>query len=192
MQGKMFFRWLSAFSLGLALAALLISLPAIVRAQAAPEPDQEETHQPPGLQTGSLLFLEVSPAAFEVSLASGALLVQTLTISNISPGSLTFSVAELPAVSWLSENPASGTLSSGAAVTVVVTFDATFDATGLVPGVYTTTLVAVSNQTADLPVMVPITMTVSSGQTFIYLPSVFKNFGQTFIYYLPLVFKTPP
>jgi YVTN family beta-propeller protein len=173
MQSKILFRWLLVLGLGLVVTVLLISLPAIVQAQQGRMPGEGDSRRSPELQTGSLFLLEVAPPAFEVTLTPGALLVQTMTITNIGSGTLTFTIAELPGdVPWLSENPTSESLSVGEALPVEVTFDAS----GLTPGSYTTTLVVATNQTGDSPAMVPVTMTVT-GPSVIYLPLIMKNFS---------------
>jgi uncharacterized repeat protein (TIGR01451 family) len=57
---------------------------------------------------------------------------------------------------WLSENPTAGTTPGGSSSPIVVTFNAT----GLTPGVYESTIYAASNDPVNPLVAVPVTMTV--------------------------------
>lgn len=71
-------------------------------------------------------------------------------------------------VPWLSLSPLSGTVSAGTSDTV----DVVFNSTGLAPGVYTASVHITSND-GDTPlVTIPVTLTVQSPFTFIYLPII--------------------
>jgi len=73
----------------------------------------------------------------------------------------------LPA--WLSTSPLTGTLQSGQNQTI----DITFDATGLQPGVYTTTLYITSNDPFNSLVSIPVRMVVLGEENFkLYMPLV--------------------
>ena len=70
-------------------------------------------------------------------------------------------------VPWLSEDPTSGTVQPGESVVVNVTFDAT----GLVSGVYTANLDVNSNDPSMPTIQIPVTLTVNN---MLYLPFVQK------------------
>jgi uncharacterized repeat protein (TIGR01451 family) len=100
--------------------------------------------------------IDVIPPFLTAELTSGQTLMQPLLISNTGAGLLTWSIAEAPAVTWLSQTPVSGTTPSSGSSPVNVDFDTT----GLPQGVYTTTLVIASTDPEENPWTVPVTLTV--------------------------------
>jgi hypothetical protein len=70
-------------------------------------------------------------------------------------------------VPWLSVDPVSGNVPTNGSIPVQVTFDAT----GLQPDIYTTTLYVVSNDPQTPRIDIPVTLTVRYGT---YLPLVIK------------------
>ncbi|MCB8943212.1 MAG: proprotein convertase P-domain-containing protein [Ardenticatenaceae bacterium] len=75
-----------------------------------------------------------------------------------------YPLADIP---WATVDPVSGTLPSGVTEVMV-----TFDSTGLMPGVYTGTLLVAGNDPDEPVVSVPLTLTVELHQ--LYLPFVTK------------------
>jgi len=104
--------------------------------------------------------ISVSPNPLVQTLFLNQTAIQTLTVANtanIGASNLTWSVAESPAVGWLSEAPTSGTVASGGNQPVSVTFNST----GLAQGAYNTNLVITSNDPDGSPMSVPVTLQVS-------------------------------
>jgi PKD repeat protein len=123
--------------------------------------------------------ITVSPSALAATLVQGATsTTRTLTLGNVGINNLTWSLAENPSRTWLSESLTSGTIAPAANRSIVVTFTAT----GLTAGVYTTTLSITSNDPDENPVNVPVTLTVTcapvSGANFSFSPSA-PRVGQT-------------
>jgi hypothetical protein len=86
--------------------------------------------------------------------------MHTVTVSNaaIAPTTMNYTVAENPAVSWLSVSPTSGTLTSGQ----FDNLDVTLDATGLTAGAYNTELIVAGNDTTNLEDTVVVSMVVNN------------------------------
>ncbi len=98
----------------------------------------------------------VSPLLLEVTLETGGQATATLTISNVGTADLAYTLTETPAVDWLAEAPAGGTVGPGDSAAVVVSFDAA----GLDPAVYTTSLEVGSNDPQSPLVPVGVVLTV--------------------------------
>ncbi len=64
-------------------------------------------------------------------------------------------------VSWLSENPTSGSVNPGDSAKVAIAFDAT----GLTEAVYTATLEIVSNDFANTPLEIPVELTIGASNS---------------------------
>jgi YVTN family beta-propeller protein len=73
--------------------------------------------------------------------------------------------------SWLSTVPLSGTVGTNGGQNVAVIFDAT----GLQPGVYTTTVAIQSNDPANPEASIPVTMTVLPTANPVFLPLILKS-----------------
>jgi uncharacterized membrane protein len=86
------------------------------------------------------------------------------TIGNIGTADLDWSVAD--GAGWLSELPVSGIITPEGSTAVVITFDAT----GLAPGEYQTTIVITSNDPDESPLTLDVTLTVNVITYQIYLP----------------------
>ncbi len=118
--------------------------------------------------------ITLSPAALSAILRTGEAITRTLIIGNDGHDTLNWSLAESPAVAWLTEASSSGATAPAHNDTVAVRFNAT----GLSNGVYSTTL-RVTSDDPDEPVLtVPVTLTVSAtaceppgGAAFIYAPA---------------------
>jgi hypothetical protein len=119
-------------------------------------------------------LLVVRPAVFDETLAEGASLTRTLTISNAGTGDLTFEMSTLGGAaapggvqvqdaSWLTLSPASGTVHPGQEAAIQVTFDAA----GLAPGAHSACVRVESNDllspTLDVPVSLTVTEAIREG-----------------------------
>lgn len=83
-----------------------------------------------------------------------------VTVGNLGSGSLGFTIAESPAVSWLSATPTSGSGLVAGGVSGTVSLG--FSTAGLTPGTYTTTL-TVTNATDNADqVDIPVTLVISN------------------------------
>jgi uncharacterized repeat protein (TIGR01451 family) len=100
--------------------------------------------------------IDVQPTAISVTLAEGVIGTRPITVANTGATTLTWSLAEVPAVTWLGETPTGGDVPAGRATPIT----ATFDATGLSQGAYTTTLRFTSDDPDRPTVDVPMTLTV--------------------------------
>jgi len=102
--------------------------------------------------------MSVSVDSLETTLLQNDTDTQFFSVSN--PGTLNdqliFSLAESPAVGWLSVSPQADTLAANASTQITVDYDAS----GLLPGVYTTDLVLTGNDPANPTQSVPVTLTV--------------------------------
>jgi uncharacterized repeat protein (TIGR01451 family) len=131
------------------------------------DPDEPQVNVPVILnvlpQNGGI---KVSPRALTATLNVGDTATQTLTISNLGAGDLTWSLTENEPVSWLHETSTGGTLASQDSYDVAVIFDAA----GLMTGTYTTTLRVNSNDLDRPSVNVLVTLYVV--QHHVYLPVV--------------------
>lgn len=118
--------------------------------------------------------IAVNPLALSAILNPGNAVTRTLTINNdaAATANLAWNLAESPAQTWLSESPTGGDLPPAGSTPV----DVVFDATGVVDGVYTTTLQITSNDPDESTVDVSVVLTVTSacipvaGADFVYAP----------------------
>jgi len=119
--------------------------------------------------------ISVTPATLDVTLRPGMTATQVITVSNHSDADLVWQLLGDLDVGWLSldwqttiglpiTTPPGG---SGASTTF-------FDATGLAPGIYTTTLVVATDNPIHPHIDVPVTLTVGYK---IYLPLVLRSSG---------------
>ncbi len=106
-------------------------------------------------------MIVVSPETLESIQCPDALVDQTLSICNEGSADLTFTITEVPDLSWLSEDLTSGTVPPGQCQDVVLTFDST----GLAPDTYTGTLRIDSNDILNPVVYIPVTLTVAGPPT---------------------------
>lgn len=83
-----------------------------------------------------------------------------VTVGNLGSGSLGFTIAESPAVSWLSETPNSGSGLVAGGVSGSVSLD--FATAGLTPGTYTTTLTVTNASDNSDQVDIPVTLVISN------------------------------
>ncbi len=115
----------------------------------------------------------VSPATLEVSLQTGQTVTRTLMIQNTGSGALSWSLTEVPAVTWLTVTPTGGNIPPAGSVAAAVAFDAT----GVITGTYTTTLRLASNDPDENPVTIPVTLTVTAQPLSwqLYLPLVMRD-----------------
>jgi PKD repeat protein len=113
--------------------------------------------------------ISLDPLFFDVVLVSGQTMDGSLLIGNTGPTTLTFNIAESPAVDWLVVNPLAGELSPGGSLTATLSFDA-----GVLPsGIYTTTLQVASNDPDEPLLSLPVTLTLCtpiSGTDFTWTP----------------------
>jgi len=97
----------------------------------------------------------VDPLSLDVTLATGETATLPFTITNEGTADLAWALAG--GAFWMSQDPTSGTVLGGASTVVTVTFDAT----GLTPAVYTTTLEVESNDPDEPLVPIAATLTVT-------------------------------
>ncbi len=103
----------------------------------------------------------VTPLALSVTLDTGMTTTQVLTVSNLGGVNLVWQLLESPDVPWL-------TVDWETVVGLPITTPpgeedtalALFDADGLLPGVYTTTLTISSNDPDEPAISIPVTLTV--------------------------------
>jgi len=100
--------------------------------------------------------ISVNPTIFIITLPRVST-TQTLTIGNSGNANLNYSLSEVPLVTWLSENPTSGTIPPGNDSNVIVSFNYT----GLSPGTYQCTLRITSNDPINPTVNVPVQFTIA-------------------------------
>jgi hypothetical protein len=98
------------------------------------------------------------PSSFVLTMDIGETLDRLLTIANVGSADLTWTLAEQPAVGWLSASSLGETLAPSESDEVTVSFDAT----GLTTGTHTTTLVIGSDDPNEDPVEVPVELTVGA------------------------------
>jgi hypothetical protein len=98
--------------------------------------------------------IDVTPASFNVTVASGFSRLRRLIISNVGSAPLTYSITDDAA--WLSESPTSGTVNPSRSDSIQVTFDAT----SLPPDTYSATITVSSNDPDEPEVLVPVTLVV--------------------------------
>lgn len=111
---------------------------------------EQATAQPP--------VIAVSPAELTANLQTAGTTTQTLTIANTGAGTLNFTIAEGGETDFVSVEPDSGSVASGASQAIAVTFDAS----GLLAGTYEQALHIFSNDPASDTVTVPLTLIVSN------------------------------
>ncbi len=101
--------------------------------------------------------IKVTWPSLDVVLSPDTQTTQTIKVQNIGTLPLDWSLFEVTPAGWLAETPTSGTLDPGdPAIDVVVTFDAT----GLTPGVFNTTLQIDSNDPDSPSVSKAVVLTV--------------------------------
>jgi hypothetical protein len=96
----------------------------------------------------------VTPSALEFIVPAGQARTKGLTLRNTGSVDMTWQLVD--DVPWLSTSPASGSVGIGASAAV----SATANATGLAPGVYTTTMSLVSNSGRQPSIAVPVKLVV--------------------------------
>jgi uncharacterized repeat protein (TIGR01451 family) len=115
--------------------------------------------------------ITVAPLSFDVSLNPDSTTARVLAIGNVGRANLTWSLAEIPAVGWLDEVPAGGSVVPLDTANVDVAFTAPS-----AEGVYNTTLRITSNDPDESPFDVPVILTVTtecipaSGASFEFAP----------------------
>ena len=122
-------------------------------------------------------YLVPSPEGFEVTLESGGNAKRWLTIENQGGADASFLLVELPGgdIPWLSKQPVSGTVSTGAQQSVLLTFDASLPEASQ-PGTYYGTL-QMNTDTPYPPATLPITMHVTPPATWGKLAGVVTGLG---------------
>jgi hypothetical protein len=106
--------------------------------------------------------IDIAPPSMEASLMPGELYTQALTMTNSGAGASTFNFLESPsAISWLSQDPISGTVGAESALPADITFAPPLTMTA---GVYTGTLVVNTQDAVNSSVAVSITLTVEPPQ----------------------------
>jgi len=103
----------------------------------------------------------VTPLALSVTLDTGMTTSQVLTVSNLGGVNLVWQLLESPDVPWLTVDWETVVgLPVRTPPGEVDTALALFDAAGLLPGVYTTTLTVSSNDPDEPAISIPVTLTV--------------------------------
>jgi hypothetical protein len=105
-------------------------------------------------------LIGVDPLSLQSSQFIGQVTTQTLTISNGPGVTLTYEISTDLDASWLSTEPVSGSVPTDSYNPVQVTFDAT----DLLPDLYTTTLLINHNDASQPPIIIPVTLTVVQPQ----------------------------
>ena len=121
-----------------------------------------------GLPTGQPA-MSVTPAAVGDTLLAGAIDSSTIVIANGSatPSTLNYTVADDPAVDWLTPVPASGAVASGNSATVQLRLDAAT----LTPGTYSTEAVVAGNDPNLPEVRIPVTLVVEAAPDIAVTPA---------------------
>ncbi len=99
----------------------------------------------------------VAPTTLDLTLHPDETGTLNFLIQNAGDAPLDWSLAEVPPATWLSESPAEGTILPAAESVIT----ATFDAAGLAPDIYTTTLEITSNDPFNPVIDVATTLTVT-------------------------------
>jgi uncharacterized repeat protein (TIGR01451 family) len=117
---------------------------------------QEPPYAPPEYLDVNLVvpIISVTPMSISTSLLPDSMITIPITVSNVGTQLLDWNINS--SALWLSEDPTSGAIPAGGAVSVEVTFDTS----GLTAGVYTTTLNVNSNDPETPVLEVPVTLTV--------------------------------
>lgn len=121
----------------------------------------------------------VSSGQMSGSVQEGAMLTQTLTISNTGSSDLNWSIGEgsfvatgscgAPGnIAWVEVSPTNGVTGSGNSNDI----DVVFDATSLGQGNYSGELCVTSNDPFNLEVVVELSLTVTPSEYLVYLPAV--------------------
>jgi hypothetical protein len=137
--------------------------------------------------------ITVDPLMLSAELNPDDTTTRILTVDNVGTADLTWSLAEAPDVTWLSETPASGTLAPAGQASV----DVVFDATGLGDGIYTTTLQVTSDDPDEPQIDVGVMLTVTSacisisGADFTFEPAA-PGVGETVTFTGSVAAGTPP
>ncbi|MCP4536698.1 MAG: S8 family serine peptidase [Chloroflexi bacterium] len=99
--------------------------------------------------------ISVDPNALTITLPAGTTVTHTLAISNTGSLDLDWSLIEEPPVPWLDTQPTTGTvlLSGSTSATLVLTAP-------IVSGIYTSTLMIISNDPDEESLYIPITLDV--------------------------------
>ena len=99
-----------------------------------------------------------SPSGFRLALMQGQSRDTVLVVGNSGDTILHWSLAEVPTVSWMSENPIGGNVNPNSQTNIAVRLNAT----GLSPGVYRCTLRIASSDTVSPSVDVPVELAVTT------------------------------
>jgi PKD repeat protein len=105
--------------------------------------------------------ISVNPQSFNQSLVSGETASQNLTISNTGDATLDFSIQidyANPETGWLTVNPANGNVSP----TLSQQLNVTFDASGLMAGIYTANILVSSNDPDSPQVTLPVSLDIEA------------------------------
>jgi subtilisin family serine protease len=113
--------------------------------------------------------ITLDPTFLRITLDPGDIVTRTLTVGNVGEADLNWSLVEVTSAGWLTQSLSGGTLASSGETDVVVIFDAT----GLTPGLYTTT-VRINSDDPDEPQLdVPLRLLVPCCRR--YLPFFVRN-----------------
>ena len=118
---------------------------------------------------GPVLALGSSTLDFALQTDGPASQTATLLILNTGGDTLTWTLTEEPAASWLTAVPTNGTIAAGANTAVTLTASRT----GLSPAVYTTTLRVDAGSADNSPQFVTVTFLLTD-QAPLFLPTVMK------------------
>lgn len=136
--------------------------------------DSPHTVSLEGIGITPLPSIVVEPELFDETVASGDILIRTLTITNEGDAELTFSLSS--DADWIDFNPAGGNVPAGDDVDVTVTFDAT----DLVVGNYNEDIVVTSNDPDNPSIIVAIDLEVT-GQPVIVIDPDELDFGEVIV-----------
>ncbi len=114
--------------------------------------------------------ISINKTKLEASLAVNAQSSDSFTISNSGSRSLSFSLVEQPAVAWFSATPISATVDGNGNRNV----SCSFNATGLAPGTYLSTLQVNSNDPSNAQHTLELELTVQNATPEINLPAEFE------------------
>jgi hypothetical protein len=129
------------------------------------DPDEPQLDVPVTL-TLTAPDITVEPGMLVVTLDPGDTATRTLTVGNVGVADLNWSLVEVTMAGWLSQSLTSGTVAPSAETDIVVAFDAA----GLMPGLYATTL-RISSDDPDEPQLdVPLRLLVADSH--VYLPLI--------------------